>query len=84
MSQRDRLLARMRQSKGGWKQKDLSRLYRAFGFEAEEGKKHTLYSHPKYPTLIATVTRSSGVLPTGYVEHAVKLIDELTRREGNP
>ncbi len=78
----ERLLARMQQTKNGWRPRDLAKLYSAFGFEQEEGKKHTLYTHSKYPTLMATVTRGSSVLPTGYVDTAVKLVEQLKGLEG--
>jgi hypothetical protein len=36
-----------------------------------------VYFHPRFPTLTATVTRSSGTLPKGYVETALELLDLL-------
>jgi hypothetical protein len=84
MPKGDDLLKRARVAKGGWRQRDLERLYRAFGFESEDGKKHIKFWHPKHPHLYATVTKSSGELPTGYVTKAVHLIDEavvLERQE---
>ncbi len=74
------LLERMRRSKNGWKERDLERPFVGFGFEREEGKKHILYTHPRYPDLMATVTRSSGGLPVGYISKAVRLIDEVQER----
>lgn len=71
----DDLLRRARTSKGCWREQELERLYLSFGFEKERGKKHIKFWHPKYPQLYATVTRSSGELPTGYITKAVHLID---------
>ena len=76
-----KLLARMRQSKSGWRFKDLDTLYKGFGFEAREGGKHAMYIHPKYHQLRATVSRQRS-LPIGYVQHAIKLIDEVMKLEG--
>jgi hypothetical protein len=75
------LLERMRSSKAGWRMRDLQALYRGFGFEQEEGSKHTLFIHPQHPELRATVTRSSGELPRGYIVQAVHLIDALPEGE---
>jgi hypothetical protein len=74
------LLERMRRSKSGWRFRDLDELYRGFGFEMTEGKKHRLYVHPSHPDLRATVTRSS-TLPIGFVGRAVRLVDGS--REGS-
>ena len=71
----------MRRSKADWRLGDLHRLYTGFGFEWEEGGKHRLYRHPRYLDIRATVTRSSGALPPGYVSTAVKPIDTLLERE---
>jgi hypothetical protein len=76
-----RLLEQMRRSKASWRLADLHRLYIGFGFEWEEGARHRLYKHPRYPELYATVTRSSGPLPIGYVANAVSLIDAVRKRE---
>lgn len=81
MSRGERLLARMRASKNGWTAEDVCRVYRQHGFEEDEGASHTLFIHPDYPQLRATVTRASGTIATGYVQTAVKLIDELERLE---
>jgi len=70
----------MRRSKAGWTFNDLEKLYLGLGFEMREGGSHRLYIHPKFPKLRATVTRSRS-LAKGYIDHAVKLADELERRE---
>lgn len=76
MSKGDRLLEKMRRSKAGWKFNDLESLYIKFGFEKYEGSKHTMYIHPDFPELRATVTRHSS-LAIGYIQFAIKLIDRL-------
>ncbi len=72
----ERLLARMRRSKADWKPSDLRRLYFGFGFEVDEGGSHSIFIHPVYPQLRATVPRHAP-LPKAYAAFAVKLIDEL-------
>jgi hypothetical protein len=71
-----RLLDRMRRSRSGWRYNDLRRLYLGCGFESEQGGKHTLFIHPRFPALRATVTRSR-TLRVGYIQQAVTLIDQL-------
>ena len=80
MSKAEKLLARMRKSKSGWGAKDLDSLYSGFGFDFREGKGHRLYRHPDYSQLTATVARHND-LPVGYVDTAVKLIDQLKELE---
>lgn len=81
MSKVEKLLDRMRRTKADWKSKDLKKLYLGFGFEKREGRKHTMYIHPTFPELSATVTRHGGVAK-GYISTAVKLIDRLKKRKG--
>ena len=76
-----KLLAAMRQSPQGRRRRDLDRLYTSYGFTKKEGAKHTVYSHPRFPSLFATVTRTRKDLPLGYVKTAVRLIDELEAKE---
>ena len=76
------LLERMRRSKTGWTAGDLERLYVGFGFRWREGHKHRFYVHPRHPDLYTTVTRSSHRVAPGYVQTAVRLIDNLQRRGG--
>lgn len=80
MSPAEKLLARMRQSKAGWGFHDLDALYRGFGFEAREGGKHVMHVHPQFPQLRATVARHRS-LPIGYIQHAIRLIEELKELE---
>lgn len=77
MPRGDDLLQRARRSKGGWRQHELESLYLAYGFTSKNAKKHIKFWHPTYPQLYATVTKSSGELPTGYITTAVRLIDAL-------
>lgn len=71
-----KLLARMRNSKKGWKAKDLIDLYTGFGFDLIHGNKHDIISHPKYRDM-RTVLPRHDFLAIGYVEYAIKLIDKL-------
>lgn len=75
------LLEQMRVSKGKWNANDLRRLYEGFGFIGREGSKHTIYKHPSYPFLRATVARHNK-LAVGYIQDAVNLIDKLKELEG--
>jgi len=76
MSQADKLLEKMRNSKAGWGAADLHTLYIGFGFEFREGGKHTMYIHRKFPELRATVARHS-TLAIGYIQHAISLMEKL-------
>jgi hypothetical protein len=83
MTSAEKLYQRMRRTKAGWRPSDLDKLYRGFGFEVVEGAKHTLYIHPEFPNLRATVTRGRS-LAVGYIEHALELIKALKERRGSP
>ena len=76
----EKLLARMRLSKADWGADDLHTLYMGFGFECEQGSKHTLYIHPVWHDLRATVGRHSP-LAVGYVTTALRLVREVIQRE---
>jgi hypothetical protein len=82
MSKAEKLLEDMRASKHGWGPHDLFTLYTGFGFTHQEGRRHTLYKHPKYSFLRATVARHSR-LAVGYIEDAIDLVDKLKQLE-NP
>jgi hypothetical protein len=82
MTSAEKLYQRMRRTKAGWRPSDLDRLYKGFGFEVVEGAKHTLYIHPEFPNLRATVTRSRS-LAVGYIEHALQVIAELKKGRGS-
>ncbi len=66
----------MRHSKSGWKRRDLDNLYKGYDFVISHGSKHDIVKHPIYPQLRTTLPRHS-YLARGYVEYAVKLIEEL-------
>lgn len=78
------LLEQMRKSKSNWKKEDIEKLYREFGFVIRHGSSHDVVSHPEFPKLRATLARHRA-LPKGYVQFAVKLIDQLLelKKEGN-
>ena len=73
------LLTRMQQTPFGWGQADFRRVYRAYGFEVIEGKRHMVVRHPDHPDLVTTVARHRE-LPPVYARTAVRLIQELLRR----
>ena len=77
----EKLFTKMTASKSGWGADDLDALYTGFGFEKKEGRRHALYMHPRFPGLVATVARHRD-LATGYVQHAVKLIQLVKVMEG--
>lgn len=81
----EKLRGRMQATKAGWTADDLDSLYEGFGFTYRDGGKHRVYSHPTYPTLIATVKRGNK-LPVGYVQVALKLLDRLDelKQENDP
>lgn len=78
MSQADKILEKMRNSKAGWGVDDLHALYVGFGFEFRQGGKHIIYIHPEFPELRATVARH-GTIAIGYIQHAISLIDKLKK-----
>ena len=73
------LLKRMQQTPFGWGQEDFRRLYRAYGFEVIEGKRHIVVRHPDHPDLNTTVARHQELSPI-YARMAVRLVAELLRR----
>ena len=75
-----KLLERMRNSKSSWKRRDLDSLYSGYGFLISHGRKHDIVRHPKYPQLRTTLPRHK-TLAKGYVEMAIKLVDNLLSLE---
>jgi predicted RNA binding protein YcfA (HicA-like mRNA interferase family) len=75
-SKAEKLLKRMRQSTKDWSSQDLIRLYEGFGFIVTHGASHDIVKHPDYPSLRTTLPRHK-FLARGYVEYAIKLIDQL-------
>lgn len=80
MSAAEDLLERMQRSKADWTPKDLETLYLGFGFTQRDSGKHTVYTHPIYRHLRATVTRAHD-MPIGYVQTAIRLIRQLRELE---
>lgn len=76
------LLTRMRQTPFGWGQHDFRRLYRAYGFEVIEGRRHIVVRHPEHPDLNTTVARHQELAPA-YARTAVRLLEALLRRTAN-
>ena len=78
------LLEQMRKSKSNWKKGDIEKLYKEFGFVIRHGGSHDVVTHPEFPKLRATLARHKA-LPKGYVQFAVKLVDQLLelKKEGN-
>jgi len=78
------LLEQMRKSKSNWKKEDIEKLYKEFGFIIRHGSNHDIVTHPEFPKLRATLARHKA-LPKGYVQYAVKLIDQLLelQKEGS-
>jgi len=71
-----KLLGKMRRSQAGYTPKDIERLLKSCGFKKIEGGSHTLYRHPDFPELAATIPRHPEV-GTIYVKQAVELVDKL-------
>lgn len=73
----EKLLDRMRHSKGGWKRKDLEALYTGFGFIIKNsGAPHDTVVHPDYPELITSLPRHTK-LAIYIVNQAIHMIDRL-------
>jgi hypothetical protein len=72
-----KLLDRMRQSKSGWKPRDLQSLYISYGFLISHGASHDIIKHSKYPQLRTTLPRHNEIAKI-YVDIAIRLIDQLT------
>ena len=75
MTQRGKALERARNGRKGWTAAELAGLLALFGFEQRSGRKHEHFQSPRDPSLFMTVTRSSGEIPSAYVQQAVALID---------
>ena len=71
------LLQRMRRTPWGFTAQQVRQVYAYLGFEIREGGEHTVYVHPDFPQLIATVKRSSGSLPPGYIRRLIQVADSL-------
>jgi hypothetical protein len=82
MSKAEKILEKMKNSKHGWTSEDLHKVYIGYGFKFREGGKHIIYYHPEHHELMATVARQ-GVLVVGYIQTALKLIDQLEKLRGD-
>ena len=76
MPSAEKLLEEMRRKRDGYGPDDFEKVYTAHGFEKREGGNHTIYRHPDFPTIRASVGRHP-VLTPGYAVDAVKNIDRL-------
>ena len=70
----------MLNSRHGWHEQDLEKLYQSFGFEFKEATKHRKYWHPQHPELYAFVPRHRQV-KAPYVVAAIRLISRLKGME---
>ena len=70
------LLARMQRTSVGFTSEEVRRVYQWLGFDFRDKGDHTVYFHPEFPDLMASVTRSRS-LPPGYIRHLVGLADRL-------
>lgn len=79
----DKLWQRAQNTKAGWTERELVRLYEGFGFNIRQAKgSHKVVSHPKYDDLDATIAGHKGKdLPKSYIDDAVKNISTLIDRE---
>lgn len=76
----EKLRARLARTKQGCRQRELDRLYVSYEFVKREGKKHTIYTHPRYPKLQAAVARHTH-LHRFYVKTALTLLADLEMLE---
>jgi predicted RNA binding protein YcfA (HicA-like mRNA interferase family) len=79
----EKLLERARNSKAGWKARELVTLYEEFGFTIREGKgSHKVVTHPDYDDLGGVISvHPSKEVGKGYVDSALKDIEELLERQ---
>jgi len=80
MSAADRLRQKMQRTKDGWNADDLRKLYEGFGFECREGGKHRICIHAAFRDIRTTIIRD-GKVPAGYIQKALKHLDEVENRE---
>ncbi len=83
MSKAEKLFERMKNTKHGWGPEDLHTLYTGYGFKSKEGSNHTIYYHPDFPELMATVARHTSLV-VGYIQSAIKLITRLEELRSKP
>lgn len=73
----NKLLRRLRQSKTGWRVKDLKTLYEHYGFIIRSGAKHDVITHPDFPQIRDMLPRGSGELAPEYAKDALKSIEKV-------
>lgn len=81
-SKAEKILKRMRDSKSGWKSKDLVTLYLGFGFIISHGGSHDTVKHPDFLNVLAlrdTLPRHEEELGKGYIKEAIKRIELLQK-----
>lgn len=76
-SKAEKLLAKLRQNKAGWRAKELKDLYEGFGFIIRAGGNHDVVTHPEYPQLRAALPRHATELTKAYANQALKNIEAL-------
>lgn len=74
-----KLLNKMKQSPSGWHSHDFHTLYLGYGFTMIEGKNHTTFIHPDFPSLIEQIPRHPGELSKAYAKDAIENIDMLEK-----
>lgn len=80
-SKSQKILARMRVNKAGWRRPDFDTLYLGFGFTIVPGRSHDIVKHDKYPHLRDTLPRHREELGKAYATNAVNVIDKLLELE---
>ena len=74
------LLEKMRRTPAGWSSRDFEHLYEGFGFVKRDTGGHTVYYHPAYRELRATVPRGRS-LKNWVARDAVSVVDRLLSLE---
>ena len=74
-----KILAKMRQSRKGWRAHEFHTLYLGFGFNIIHGAKHDTFYHPDFPEIRDQIPRHADELSPGYASDAVENIDKLQR-----
>ena len=72
----DKILERMKTTQTDWGQRDFRSLYEGFGFKRTEKGGHTVYHHPDYPWILATVARHNRLAPM-YARQAIEKSERL-------
>ena len=66
----------MKQSKTGWRKRDLESLYLGFGFEITAGGKHDKVRHPEFPQLFTSLPRHNKLAQYN-VTNAIRPVEKL-------